>query len=92
METLDPSPFLFLTLFPEAMDDSLYLRLQSLSSGLALLQVAGNLIRLNYFPGPQSRLDKRVQGSRKAGAFPMPGCGNLEAHQAQTLQPRVISL
>lgn len=68
METLDPSPLLFLTLFPEAMDDCLYLRLQSLSSGLALLQVSGNLIRLNYFPGPQSRTDKRVQESRKAGA------------------------
>lgn len=93
--TVTPLLLLFLIVFAEAMDDCLCS--QSLSSGLSLLQMSGNQIPLNCFPDPssgcpQSRVDKRVQGSRKTEALPVHGCGNLEAHQAQALQLLVIGL
>lgn len=55
------------------------------------------LCPLKLFPrlficGPQRRIDKKVQESRKPGAFPRLDWGKVEADQAQTLQLLVSSL
>lgn len=66
-----------------------------LAANLRMLSLS--YVTQNYFPGPSSvgpqrKIDKRVQESRKPGAFPRLDWGKVEADQAQTLQLLVSSL